>query len=99
MHLFKLLLALFMSAAGAAFAGPYEEAKTAYDNGDYATALRLIRPFAEQGRADAQYNLGLMYANGQACRRTTCRRTFGGISRLPRAMRTPSRTATRSPRR
>ena len=33
--------------------------------GDYATALRELRPLAEQGHAVAQYNLGLLYANGQ----------------------------------
>ena len=27
-------------------------------------ALRLLRPLAEQGNASAQYNLGLLYANG-----------------------------------
>ena len=31
---------------------------------DYATALRLIRPLAEQGDANAQYNLGVFYDNG-----------------------------------
>ena len=33
--------------------------------GDYATALQEWRPLAEQGNADAQYNLGVMYDNGQ----------------------------------
>ena len=33
--------------------------------GDYATALREWRPFAEQGNASAQFNLGVMYGNGQ----------------------------------
>ena len=28
---------------------------------DYATAMRLLRPLAEAGLADAQYNLGIMY--------------------------------------
>ena len=32
--------------------------------GDYATALREWRPLAEQGDADAQSNLGVMYDNG-----------------------------------
>ena len=32
--------------------------------GDYATALREWRPLADQGYANAQYNLGIMYANG-----------------------------------
>ena len=37
----------------------------AYNRGDYATALREWRPLAEQGDTDAQFNLGLLYANGQ----------------------------------
>ena len=36
----------------------------AHTRGDYATALREWRLLAEQGDASAQYNLGLMYANG-----------------------------------
>jgi uncharacterized protein len=46
-------------------AGPREDAGAAYKKGDYATALRLIRPLAEKGDADAQVNLGVMYANGR----------------------------------
>lgn len=37
----------------------------AYRSGDYATALREFRPFARQGHAYAQYNLGVMYAAGR----------------------------------
>ncbi len=36
----------------------------AYKLGDYATPLREWRPLAEQGNANAQYNLGFMYING-----------------------------------
>ena len=32
---------------------------------DDAEAVRLYRLAADQGHADAQYNLGVMYANGQ----------------------------------
>jgi TPR repeat protein len=37
----------------------------AYERGDYTTALRFLRPLAEQGNARAQYNLGIMYDNGE----------------------------------
>ena len=37
----------------------------AHHRSDYATALREWQPLAEQGHAGAQYNLGLLYANGQ----------------------------------
>ena len=36
----------------------------AFDRGDYATALGIWRPLAEQGNAFAQCNLGVAYANG-----------------------------------
>ena len=38
---------------------------TAYEQGDYATALREWRPLAKQGNAGAQNNLGVMYSNGR----------------------------------
>jgi TPR repeat protein len=56
-----LALALF----GAAAAGPLEDATSAYQRGDYATALRIVRPLAEQGDAGAQGSLGAFYAYGQ----------------------------------
>ena len=40
-------------------------ARAAFDRGDYATALRLLRPLANQGNAYAQSFLGFMYHNGQ----------------------------------
>src|ERR1043166_7093463 len=46
-------------------AGPSEDAADAYGRGDYPTALRLLRPLAEQGNADAQALLGLMYDTAQ----------------------------------
>ena len=50
---------------GAAAAGPFNDGVAAYERGDYATALRLWRPLAEEGDALAQYNLGLMYGKGE----------------------------------
>ena len=50
--------------AGAALAQDFQKGFAAYDAGDYATALKEWRPLAEQGDADAQYNLGWMYTNG-----------------------------------
>jgi len=37
----------------------------AYNQGDYATALKEWRPLAEQGDATGQYSLGTMYRHGQ----------------------------------
>jgi uncharacterized protein len=58
-------LMLAVSFASSVAAGALEDGVAAYEKGDYATALRLLRPIADQGDAGAQYNLGLMYANGQ----------------------------------
>jgi TPR repeat protein len=56
-----LALALF----GVAAAGPFEDGQAAYQRGDYAAAMSYWRPLAEEGHANAQGNLGVMYANGQ----------------------------------
>jgi hypothetical protein len=46
-------------------AGSVEDATDAWDRKDYATALRLSRPLAEQGNAVAQFYLGNMYLRGK----------------------------------
>jgi len=43
----------------------YDRGVSAYNDGDYPTALREFRLAAEQGLASAQTNLGLMYYIGQ----------------------------------
>ena len=58
-----LLLALGLSEP--VLAGPLEDARAAYVKQDYATALRLFRPLADQGDAEAQSMLGLMYDVGR----------------------------------
>ncbi len=58
-------LVLILTLTGAAVAGPFEDGMAAHERSDYATALRLWRPMAEQGHADAQHNLGVMYGKGQ----------------------------------
>ena len=60
-----LALMLWLCLAVPAFAGPLEDGSAAYNKKDYATALRLWRPFADRGNAIAQYILGVMYDNGQ----------------------------------
>jgi hypothetical protein len=71
---FKAILAaiiLALSFAGPVAAGPLEDGEAAYQRGDYATALRLLRPLADQGLAIAQLNLSYMYTFGQPTRRST----------------------------
>ena len=50
---------------GSAGADEVSDGTAAYLRGDYAEALKLLRPTAEQGDAGAQYNLGQMYRNGE----------------------------------
>ena len=50
--------------SGEAIQRVFEDASAAYEQGDYATAHRLIKPLAEQGYAKAQYNLGVLYNKG-----------------------------------
>lgn len=65
MRLLKLLLLLCVCASDPAIAGPHEDAIAAYDKGDYVTALVLWRPLADNGNTTAQFNLGIMFSNGQ----------------------------------
>jgi TPR repeat protein len=43
----------------------FKKGMDAYQRGDFATALGEWQPLAEQGQAIAQYQLGLLYANGK----------------------------------
>ena len=61
-----LLIGLMLTVSGDIVrAEPLEDSIAAFRSGDYATALRILRPLAEQGNAAAQFNLGSMYAHGQ----------------------------------
>ena len=60
-----LLTLSFIVGSGIAFADEFEDSIAAYDRGDYPTAVRLLRPLAEQGNAQAQNGLGAMYHNGK----------------------------------
>ena len=42
----------------------YQKPLRAYKNSDYATALRELKPLAEEGHAEAQFWLGKMYNRG-----------------------------------
>ena len=59
--------AMLLVTVGAlpAAAQTFDAAVEAYERGDYATALAGFQNYAAQGNAAAQFNLGLMYANGE----------------------------------
>lgn len=50
---------------GMAQADPLADGHAAYLRGDIDTALSIWTPLAEQGNAEAQYMLGLIYFNGR----------------------------------
>ena len=56
-------LVLLMLATPAVNAG-FDQATAAFDKGDYATALRELKPLAEKGDARSQYAMGVMAENG-----------------------------------
>ncbi len=55
----------YILGVGAATATPIEKAAAAYDKGNYAQTIKILKPLAVQGNANAQYFLGSMYENGQ----------------------------------
>ena len=54
---------LLLTLAAPAWGQDLEKGLRAYEQRDYATALREFRPLDEQGGAITQYFLGLMYAD------------------------------------
>src|SRR5215204_2645157 len=67
MPAFRAILAaiiLLLSFAPPASAAPIDDAIAAYEKGDYAAALPLLRTLAEQGSSAAQFYLGVMYSDG-----------------------------------
>jgi len=59
-----VLLFLFLLCSTAVFAADYEAGKQAYLKKDYALALEILKPLAEQGDSQAQITMGLMYDYG-----------------------------------
>jgi TPR repeat protein len=66
-HLERVCIAaaMLVVVAGAVRADPLEDGKTAYLANDYTRAFEILKPLAEQGDADAQITLGIMYDYGQ----------------------------------
>lgn len=60
----SLITLILCLALNSAYAGPLEDGHTAFDQQQYKKAYDLWLPLAEQGNADAQYNIGLLYMKG-----------------------------------
>lgn len=68
-RILRILLTMMLTlsvaiSSGVVFSGPLDDAQAAYERGDYATALQLLRLLAERGDAEARFHLGMMYARG-----------------------------------
>ncbi len=57
--------ALCMFMISVACAGPLEDGQSAYARGEYANAIRLWQPLAQEGQPRAQCLLALSYALGR----------------------------------
>jgi hypothetical protein len=60
-----LTLAVLLGGVGTTWSADFNKGLAAYESGDFATAVREWRPFAEQGNAAAQTSLGHMYEKGE----------------------------------
>lgn len=56
------ILALLFSAT--IWSADFEAGQEAYDSGDYQTALTEWQVLAEEGHANAQFGMGMLYGNG-----------------------------------
>ena len=63
MILKKILILALLSVS--TWAGAFETAVSNYNTGNYVQALNSFYALAKEGDADAQYNVGLIYANGK----------------------------------
>lgn len=66
----KRLTVIFLASIvsllpGQGFADKMSEGMAAYKAGRYKEAAKLWQPLADKGDANAQYNIGLLYRNGQ----------------------------------
>lgn len=59
-----ILFFILILCSTSIFAASYEEGKQAYLNKNYALALEILKPLAEQGDSQAQITMGLMYDYG-----------------------------------
>lgn len=73
LRLVAMIFACFSAVLSPFVAGasPLSDGEKAYRGGNFASAMRILRPLAESGSADAQYYLGMMYAQGKGVQKNT----------------------------
>src|SRR5690348_2794148 len=62
---FSIYVSTLLLCAGSTAGANFDSAKQAYEQNDYAAALKELKPLSEQGNADAQVLLGKMYLMGK----------------------------------
>jgi TPR repeat protein len=62
---FLFSLTFLFLFTGSVYGDDFQDGMDAYDRKDYKEAVKWYRLSAEQGDTSAQYNLGVMYSNGQ----------------------------------
>lgn len=67
-YFFVIAFVFFVSVTTNIKAAELEDAVEAMRSGDFAVAYCIMYPLAEDGDADAQYNIGWMYLNGYGLR-------------------------------
>ena len=60
-----LTLTILLGSVGMSASADFQKGAAAAQRGDLATALREWKLLAEQGNASAQFNLGVLYRDGQ----------------------------------
>ena len=61
----RQIFLLILLCSPVTWSADWDKGGTAYENGDYATALKEWTPLAEPGDAEVQVNFGVMYMRGQ----------------------------------
>jgi TPR repeat protein len=69
MNISKAICCLLLLFSTSIHAATYEEGKQAYLSQDYAKALEILKPLAENGNSQAQITLGLMYDYGHGVKK------------------------------
>ena len=64
MNITQFIFILLFFFASSSYAATYEDGKKAYLAQDYGRALEILKPLAENGNAQAQITMGLMYDYG-----------------------------------
>lgn len=64
-YLTFVIASLVVIISTGAYAQGFADGKAAYEAKDYQTALKILKPLAEQGDSQAQVTLGVMYDYGQ----------------------------------